>query len=273
MTEIGLMIGAPHQYSSWEDYERDLALLAGLGFNGIEMGIRDPRELDVARLDKSLAVYGLKLLSWTTGSSYFEDHLCLTVPDAVVRARAVDRLKAHADLSAHFGAVVVVGQMQGFKSDEPDRDRANERTVECLRQVAAYAESAGGRFALEPVNRFEVGHNYTAAEVLPLVDRIASPAFDIMLDTFHINIEESSLTAPFRLTAGRLRHLHVMDNQRALLGAGHLDLALMLRTSLETGYQGPWVFGSFGPESLAVRAGAVTGYLARTGLMSLLSRQ
>ena len=267
MPKLGLMIDAPDRYPGWDKFEQDLAVLAKLGFDGVELAIRDPAALDAERLAGLLARHGLELLSWTTGRSYFEDHLCLTSADDTVRARAVERLSAHADFSARFrGAVVVVGQMQGFGSDEPDRETANVRTVDCLRRVMPHAEPIGARFALEPVNRFEVGHNYTAAEVLPLVDRIGSPALDIMLDTFHINIEENSLIEPFELTAGRLRHLHVMDNHRGLFGAGHLDMAQILYASLENGYREAWVCGSFGPESLEVRAGAVMDYLMRKGL-------
>lgn len=268
MPRIGLMIDAPDKYPSWHDFDRDLAVVAGLGFHGIEAGIRDPSQLDAERLQRTLAAHGLALFSWTTGRSYFEDHLCLASPDPENRVRAIDRLKVHADLSARTGALVVVGQMQGFLSDEPDRHRGNERTVDCLRRVAEYAERTGARFALEPVNRFEVAYNHTAAEVLPLVDQIGSPALEIMLDTFHINIEESSLTEPFKLTAGRLCHLHVMDNHRGLFGAGHLDMAGMLRAATETGYSGPWVCASFGPQSLAVRAGTVIDYLSRHDLLA-----
>ena len=268
--KIGFMFKSLDEYPSWELFERDLAVLAELGYDGIEIGMADPAGLDVDRLAQALSAHGLRLCSISTGASYFEDGLCLTSADASVRARAVERLEAHVDWVAPFGARIVVGQMQGFQSDEPDRDTANARTVACLRQVARHAEEQGVLLVLEPVNRHEVGHNHTAAEVLEVVDQIGSPALTIMLDTYHINIEESSLDGPVRLVGNRLGHLHVFENHRGLFGTGHVDLGVILRTTIEVGYQGYWVFGDFSGNSLPVRAAAVMDFLKRAKIKGVL---
>lgn len=267
MPKIGFMTNAPLNYPSWTAFDQDLNTLAELGYDGIEISLADPADLDTDRLEKTMAERGLDVCSVATGASYFNEGLCLTSPDASVRVRTVERLKAHVDLAARFEAVIVIGQMQGFKSDEPDRETANARTVECLRHVSQYAEPKRVRLVLEPVNRFEVGHNHTTAEVLELIDRVGSPALTIMLDTFHINIEESSLDGPVRLVAERLGHVHVCENHRGLFGTGHMDLGLILRTTLDIGYQGYWVFGDFSSNSLPVRAAAVMDFLRRARLM------
>ncbi len=268
MPKIGFMISPPHEYASWAAFEEGLKTLSELGYDGVEIGLRNPTDLDADRLEKALTDHRLALCGVATGASYFDEGLCLTSPDASVRARAVVRLKAHVDLAERFRSVIVVGQMQGFKSDEPDRETANARTVECLQRVAGYAATKGVSLVLEPVNRFEVGHNHTAAEVLELIDRVGSPALTIMLDTFHVNIEETSLDGPVRLVAGRLGHVHVFENHRGLFGTGHVDLGLILRTTLETGYQGYWVFGDFSPNSLSVRAAAAMDFLRRAELIA-----
>ena len=130
------------------------------------------------------------------------------------------------------------------------------------------SEATDVRLVLEPVNRFEVGHNHTAVEVLEVIDRVGSPSLTIMLDTFHINIEETSLDGPVRLTASRLGHVHVFENHRGLFGTGHVDLGLILQATLETSYQGYWVFGDFSSNSLAARAAAVMDFLRRAELMT-----
>jgi sugar phosphate isomerase/epimerase len=267
MVKLGFMLDAPYKYPTRTAFDADLAELASLGYHGVELGIGDPAQLDTEQLEKSLTAHGQALASIATGASYFEEGLCLTSPDAGVRSRAVVRLKAHTDLATRFGAVIVVGQMQGFKSDEPDRDIANARSVECLKEVADYAAAKGVRLVLEPVNRFEVGHNHTAGEVLGLVDRIGSPGLTVMLDTFHINIEESSLDGPVYLAGSRLGHVHVFENHRGLFGTGHMDLGRILRATLEIDYQGYWVFGDFSSNSLPLRAAAALDFLRRTGLI------
>jgi sugar phosphate isomerase/epimerase len=265
--KIGFMLDAPYNYPSWDAFDDHLGELAMLGYHGVELGMGDPARLDTERLERSLAGHGQALASIATGASYFEEGLCLTSPDVAVRARAVDRLKAHTDLAARFGAAIVIGQMQGFKSDEKDRDTANARTVACLKQVAEYSAARSVMLVLEPVNRFEVGHNHTAAEVLELVERIDSPALTIMLDTFHINIEESSLDGPIYLAGGRLGHVHIFENHRGLFGTGHVDLGHILRATLEIGYQGFWVFGDFSSNSLQTRAAAAMDFMRRARLI------
>jgi sugar phosphate isomerase/epimerase len=259
---------APYAYASLEEFEAALTTLARLGFDGVEIGVADPARLDLSRLRASLTTAGLALAGVLTGASYFEEGLCLITPDDAVRARAVARLKAHIDWTAPFSATVVLGQMQGMRNDEPDRRYANERLVAAMREVAAHAEARGGHVVLEAVNRHEVAHNYTAAEVLAVVEAVNSPAFDAMLDTYHINIEECSLDEPVRLAGRRLGYLHVVENHRGRIGTGHLDLARILRTTLEIGYTGYWVFGDFyGPGDIGVRAGAAIEYLRRHNIL------
>jgi sugar phosphate isomerase/epimerase len=263
MPKVGFDCLPPYKYPAWDRFEADLAELARLGYDGVELSVSDPARLDIPRLQRSLDRHGLALCGILTGDSYDEEGLCLDSPDAAIRSRAVERLKAHVDWVGPFGAVIVVGRMQGLKSDEPDRATANARLVEGMRQVARYAETRRVRLMLEAVNRYEVNHNYTAAEVLEVVEVVDSPAFGVMLDTFHINIEEASLDGPVRLAGSRLGYMHVAESHRGLVGTGHLDLELILRATVEIGYQGYWVFIDFSSASLPVRAAAAMNFVRR----------
>jgi sugar phosphate isomerase/epimerase len=268
MPKIGFMLPPPAGYPAWEAFEQDLSVLAELGFDGVELALGDPAQLDQGRLAHALERHRLQMCSIGTGASYFEDGLCLINPQAEVREAAVERLKAHVELAARFGSVVVVGQMQGFQRDEPDPKVANARTAACLQEVAEYATETGVLLVLEPINRFEVGHNHTTAEVLALIDRVGSQALTIMLDTFHINIEEGSLDGPVRLVGDRLGHVHVFENHRGLFGTGHVDLGCILRATLDVGYGGYWVFGDFSPNSTRERAIGAVDFLHRSQLLT-----
>ncbi len=267
MPKPGFMLRSPLEYSSWSSFGEDLATVADLGFEGVEIHMGDPADIDAVRLRGALGDRELELCSIATGPSYSDEGLCLVSPEASVRANAAERLKAYVDVGERFGSVIVVGLMQGLKRDEPDRGRANGRLVECLWQVAAYAERKGVLLVVEPINRFEVGHNHTAAGVLEVLDRVRSPSLTVVLDTFHINIEESSLEGPVWLVGDRLGLVHVLENHRGLFGSGHMDLARILRATLEIGYEGYWVFGDFSPNSLAARATAVMDYLRQADLI------
>ncbi len=270
MPKLAYSLLPPYKYASWAGFTADLAELATLGYQGVELSVSDPARLDVSRLSRELVAHGLDLAGIQTGDSYDEEGLCLTVADDGRRARAVDRLKAHVAWMSPLGGTIVIGRMQGLPHDEPHRGPANKRLVAGLREVAACAEPGKARLALEPVDRFEVNHNHTAAEVLEIIEEVNSPALNVILDTFHINIEESSLDGPVYLVNRRLGYVHVAENHRGLVGAGHLDLARILRATLAVGYQGYWTIVDFSPGSLHLRAATAMNYLQRSGLLEAM---
>jgi len=96
------------------------------------------------------------------------------------------------------------------------------------------------RLVLEPVNRYEGDIVITAEEGLGLIDEVGHSHLGLLLDTYHVNIEESSLTEPFRrgMAAGRLWHVHLGDSNRLPPGQGHIDFPSIVAALSESGYQG-----------------------------------
>jgi D-psicose/D-tagatose/L-ribulose 3-epimerase len=131
--------------------------------------------------------------------------------------------------------------MQGLRSDEADTDTANGRIIECLKEVAAAAESKGVEFVLEPVNHLQAGFNTSVAEVLATIEAVDSPAIRPMVDTVHMNIEEKSLTQPIYDCGARLRHVHLCESNGGFFGTGRVDFAAVLQALDNIGYEG---FGS-----------------------------
>jgi sugar phosphate isomerase/epimerase len=106
-----------------------------------------------------------------------------------------------------------------------------EYLVEAIRECAAAAAETGVRFALEPLNRYETDLVHTVAEGLELADRIGAENFGLLLDTFHMNIEEPVIEDSIRACGNRIFHFHVADSNRWYPGAGHLDFGTILETS------------------------------------------
>ena len=91
---------------------------------------------------------------------------------------------------------------------------------------------------LEPVNHMMTGFNNTVAEVLQVVKSVGSPALKPMVDTVHMNVEESSLIQPIFDCGSALRHVHLCESNGALLGTGHVDFAAVLKALEEIDYDG-----------------------------------
>ncbi len=118
---------------------------------------------------------------------------------------------------------------------------------EPLQQCSAAAEPAGVRLALEPINRYETTLINSVADGMALIERVGSPAFGLLLDTFHMNIEDVSIEDAIRQCGDRIFHFHVADSNRWPPGSGHLDFASILGVLQEIGYQG-YVSGEFMPK-------------------------
>jgi D-psicose/D-tagatose/L-ribulose 3-epimerase len=160
----------------------------------------------------------------------------LSVADRSIRERAVARLTDYVDLAAVLGAVVVVGLMQGRRSDEPDPGAAHGRIADCLRRVAEHAERAGARVVIEPVNHLQVGFHNDVAAAAGLASEVGSPALGYMLDTMHLNIEERSVEGAIRRHGAGAGHFHLCETHGGAFGAGGLDFAGVFAALRAVGY-------------------------------------
>lgn len=228
------------------DLAANLTRIADLGYDGVELAIRDPGLVDADGLTRALDALGLKVPAIGTGQAWAEEGLSFTDPDEEVREAAVIRICAHAPLAARWGAVVIVGLIRGtvFPGVSPEQARA--WLVDALRRCAAAAGDQGVRLALEPINRYETALINTVSEGLALLEEVEAPNLGLLPDTFHLNIEEPSIEASIRDAGSRIFHFHVADSNRRHPGAGHLDFASILGALAESGYRG-FVSGEFLP--------------------------
>jgi 5-keto-L-gluconate epimerase len=210
--------------------------VAELGYDGIELTATHPLGYRVEELLAVVERTRLPVVSLLSGWSYSNEGLSLATPDPAVRDRAVARLIEYVELAERLGSIVVVGLMQGLRSDEPDPARANERIAAALARVARVAEYRHVPLIVEPVNHLQVGFNHTAAEVTGLVERIGSPAVNLMLDTIHMNIEERSLVDTIGRYGNRIGHFHLCESNGGPFGSGNLDFAAVLAALGQTGY-------------------------------------
>ena len=198
------------------------------GYTGVELNLTPELVSRLDEIERAARENKLRIVSLLTGVAY-EDGLCLSSPDESIREMTVARLVENLETAERFNAILVVGMLQGLRSDEPDPDVANERIVSCLQLVGREAESKGIDIVVEPVNHLQVGFNHSVGEVLKLIGAIGSSAFHPMVDTIHMNIEETSLVQPIQDCGASLRHVHLCESHGGLPGTGRIDFAEVLR--------------------------------------------
>lgn len=232
----------------------NIRLAAQAGYDGVELAVRDASLVDAGEMKRAAEAEGVVIPAIGTGQVWGEERLSLSAEDPQVRDRAVDRIRRHVELAAELDAVVIIGLVRGVKPEKADRETAVGWMTENLRRVSDAAEKAGVQIAVEAINRYETDYVNTASQGLELIDRVGSSSLGILLDTFHMNIEERDMAGSIRQVGDRLFHFHVADSNRWYPGNGHIDYVEMLRTLREIGYGG-FVSGEFlplpdGPESI-----------------------
>ena len=119
-----------------------------------------------------------------------------------------------------------------------DRDARFKYSVESMKRLAKTAEELGITYGIEAVNRFEGVLVNTAKQAREYVKAVGSKSVGILLDTFHMNIEEASIREAI-LTAGDLLvGFHIGENNRTCPGRGHLDWDEIFGALKEIGYKG-----------------------------------
>ena len=210
------------------------------------MAIRDPALVDGEVLEQALRAQGLRVLAIGTGQAWGEEQLSFTSADPSVRRLAVERIKSHIPLAKRFEALVIIGLMRGVTPTGQSHDQSIQWLVKSLQECTAAAGLQGVRLALEPLNRYETDLVHTADQGLELLEQVGADNLGLLLDTFHINIEEASIEANIHRCVGHIFHFHVADSNRWHPGAGQLDFGSILGALTEIGYTG-WISGEFLP--------------------------
>ncbi len=228
------------------DFEANVADIARMGYDGVELAVRDPALVSAEKILEVVGRHGLAVPAIGTGQAWVEEGLSFTDPDPEVRHKAVERVRSHLPLARQLGSVVIIGLLRGIVKPGVSQDQAMAWLVKGLQECAEEASRLGVRFALEPINRYETTLVNNVEQGLDLVEKVGSDSFGLLLDTFHMNIEEPSIEDSIRAAGSRIFHFHVADSNRWYPGAGHLDFESILRTLAETGYDG-FVSGEFLP--------------------------
>jgi len=220
-------------------FEEKLSRAAYLGADGVELMTSDPTELDASKIRASLQHHGLDVAAIGSGAVALASGLTLLHADPAEAGRAKTRLRTLIDFAAAVGSpLVTVGSFRGRLASFGTGGR--EWLADVLRDAASYAESHAVRLAMEPLNRYEADMVLNAEEGLAFVELVGHDAFGLLLDTYHVNIEESSWTEPFQrvMAAGSLWHVHLGDNNRWPPGYGLIDFPAIVATLHQIDYSG-----------------------------------
>ncbi len=231
-----------------------LERLKALGYDGVEIPVLRGTPDHYAWLGGELDRLELRR---TTTSIIPTPEANPVSSDAAIRKAGIAHLVWALDCAIALGAESVGGPFHApighFTGSGPTEDELRYG-AEAHRAMAERAAANGMILSLEHLNRFETYFLNTMEQARAYVDRVDHPAFKIMYDTFHANIEERSQPDAIAHLGDGMGVLHVSENDRGIPGRGQIDFAAIFSAAKRTGFDG-WVtleaFGAGLPELAA----------------------
>jgi D-psicose/D-tagatose/L-ribulose 3-epimerase len=232
----------------------EIRRLKQLGYDGVEIPILSGQPAHYAWLGKELDAIGLRRTATAVVPSPDASPIS---SDREIRRRGIAHLDWALDCARELGAESLGGPMHApighFVGSGPTESELSY-AADAHRALAERAARHDMYISLEALNRFETYFLNTMDQAKAYAERVGHPAFRIMFDTFHANIEERSMTGAVETIAGHIGVVHVSENDRGIPGRGHIDFASIFRAVHHTGFDG-WVtleaFGSGLPELAA----------------------
>ena len=241
VTTLASDITLPFQLSRLEgDFSTRLRKAAALAYDGVELVVLEPAQLDAAAVQWQVKDRGLEIAAIASGAQASLSGLTLLAADEHIREQAYQRLIELIHFAAGCGApLVTIGSFRGRVSTG-SREQAREYLVQILRKACMIASAVGVRLVIEPLNRYETDLLLNAAEGLALIEDVGHSHLGLLLDTFHMNIEEASFHASIEQAAhaGRLWHVHIAESNRLSPGEGHLPFDEIFAAIHRSGYVG-----------------------------------
>ena len=168
--------------------------VARLGFDLLEVPIEGTGDLDYKKAAGIVKDLGLS----TSVCAAMSPDRDLLHADASVRANGMAYVRHCIDAAQTLGATNVVGPLYSavgrtWQATADERKKDIDLLVGELKELASYAGERGVVICVEPLNRFETSFLNLASQAIEVVDRVDHPACGLLLDTFHMNIEEQSI--------------------------------------------------------------------------------
>jgi D-psicose/D-tagatose/L-ribulose 3-epimerase len=228
--------------------------LADMGFDGVELPIFAPETVDVDSIRKLAEKHKLKLTATGApppGSRFYGS-------DKAARKAGDKYINNLLDVCAALNVKVLAGPLfkpVGDTDDSIPLDAQRRQTAESFKPHAKKAEQLNIRFGFEPLNRFETNLLNTAEDSIAFCKMIESPAAQLLMDTFHMHIEEKDTPAALKAAhkAGVLGHVHFSENDRGTVGTGQVAWKKVAKKLKKLGYDDWIVLESFCQDNQAIK--------------------
>jgi D-psicose/D-tagatose/L-ribulose 3-epimerase len=239
--------------SSFKDFgeriDKTIERLTQQGYDGLEM-IGEPVNVNMKSLQDILRSFNMPVCGitgmWGSSSTSGPDRRLLSSRPHIIKS-SEEYVRRCVEMCQLLG-----GQMLNiclFADDEvhsfdrthciltkDQKSRLIDRVIPLLRKLTVFARNHGIELLLEPLNRYSTPFCTTASDAIDLANKINQDNFGILLDTFHMNIEEDSFDYAILKSKTLLHHMHFADNNRKMPGYAHINFGSIMSNLARIGY-------------------------------------
>jgi len=216
--------------------DENIKTIKELGYNGVVLAVRNPNELDVDYIKNLTIKNNLPVPAIGTGQAFGEEGLSFTSDDPLIRFKAINRITDQIALAGKLNAVVIIGLIRGSVPKDSDSTEIEKLFIEAMKECASVDHNV--KLAIEPINRYETNLLNTIEDSLAFLDKVGMSNVGLLLDTFHMNIEEPNIRESIIAAKEKIFHFHVADSNRWYAGAGHIDFYEIINNLKEVNYNG-----------------------------------
>ena len=223
------------------------------GLSTFEVPMFDPEKLPAAKIRRAMDAAGIAC----TVCAILPFGINPISPDVEVRKKSNAHLVKCVEVAVELGATLIGGPMYAPIGYLPRRRRNADEwswAIDSIRSLGPILDANEIDLSIEPVNRCETFFLITAKDAKIFCDAIDHPRIGVTIDTFHANIEEKNVSKAIRSVGKHLKHIHASENDRGLIGSGHIDFAGIIDTLREVEYAGCLMIEGFGYSKKEVSA-------------------
>jgi sugar phosphate isomerase/epimerase len=241
--------------------EKTFGDIAKLGYDGVELMTLNPGKLDWDEVKKTAEKHNLIVGLVCTGEIFGQLNLCFTDPDKSIREEAINRVKEIIDFASFLGANINIGRVRGYYRPDVDKKQTDAWAVAAFKEISEHAKPKGVIIALETVTIMQTNFINTMEEGLKFVELVDHENFKLMIDVFHLNIEEKDLYKAIKQYIPYTIHVHLADNNRRYPGNCGMDFKKIIQLFHDNGFDGTYCTEIYQDPTMEIAAAESIKYL------------
>jgi 5-keto-L-gluconate epimerase len=220
------------------DILKNIETIKVLGYDGVDLFVNRKSDGEIEALRRAFEDNKIEIAMYLA-IFLAETGLNLSCKDYEKRKGYIKDYQEQIDKAHRLGTKrMPIGFIRGSRADDETISDNLARLAASLDELCSFAQDKDIILCLEPINRYEINTLNSVDQSLEFIDKYRLDKLGLLLDTFHMNIEDTSIEASILNAGNKISHFHSPDSNRLAAGSGHLNYDSILKALRATGYNG-----------------------------------